>query len=255
MHLQQFIENATHDQRVETNQTASSQRTFNLAALEGSDRGQSNRSGVEAKNTPFFQNNGGRVLQFKHPQAQHGEAQEADTWDNRGSFLQESIDFDMLSQLQVNFNQICGRLRRLQAEVDITVPNVPEPAIHILDQGKPIVPPLRINHSSSVSSPLKRNVGYSYKSSLAPSSAMTPRDGLKQEILGECLTFCQNQIKQHIKEVDSVTSSSRHGGYPSGAAFEERLKSIIEGWQKQFYEEYVEPKIKTEFQHLSQQLQ
>jgi hypothetical protein len=37
-------------------------------------------------------------------------------------------------------------------------------------------------------------------------------------------------------------------------ALEERLQAVIEGWQRKFYEEYVEPKIRCEFEHISNQI-
>ena len=106
---------------------------------------------------------------------------------------------EVLSSVQENFNDLCEKLKSLQSEFE-QVQNQFQLQMSQVSPGKEVLISPRTPQMQSHFASQSR---FGHSTPLVTSqfnNNFTPRDSnLKQEIMNECLTFCQNQI-QHIAQ-------------------------------------------------------
>eukprot|EP00347_Sterkiella_histriomuscorum_P022779 403337194 len=171
--------------------------------------------------------------------------------------LETDYFMEIISNVQLNFNDLCDKLKGLQSEFENVQAEFQQSVLKspLKEASKQFSPDQRSQFKSQ-----HLNHNQSQKSSLV--NSVTPRENLKQEIMEQCLTFCQNHLNQMTSQRGSAQQlKTTHNLSQSSSQtvinerfLETKLKSVIEQWQKQFFDDYIQPSLMNHYEQMEKKI-
>ncbi|CDW77626.1 UNKNOWN [Stylonychia lemnae] len=212
------------------------------------------------KNTPHFN-------QFNMLIGSQNQNQETENTDSPEYY------YDILENVQNNFNGLCEKLKTLQNEFESVQTEFQQSMIK-----SPIKDPSillgQISHNrfqNVQQQNLNFNSQFQREDLKVNGQSELTKEHLKNEIMQECMTFCKNQIIQLASQRNYQTSSDQYKlkspenyshsniyqlnqDQVNNTHLEQKLQFIIEDWQKKFFDDYVQPTLQNQYQQMEKKI-